>query len=169
MSWSALFEGQGALFCRSLSRKCSEAIAKYAVDTSLFQLGSTNPRKKYHVPGYFFFQKCSNIWIKKIPIYFFQIYMNDTESAEAKEKANFRFLRLLFFELWSFLYSNHPNFRWIFTIANSKSKNRKIEFSFVSAYWASSIKTGSKLRGKRGLHILRWEKSVIAQDTCSNR
>ena len=26
--------------------------------------------------------------------------------------------RFLFFELWSFLYSNHPNFRWIFTITH---------------------------------------------------
>ena len=46
---------------------------------------------------------------------------------------------------------------------NSKNKNRenwKIDFSFVSAHYASSIKTGSKLRGGRGtggLHILSWE------------
>ena len=39
-----------------------------------------------------------------------QIHMKDAESAESKEKSNFRFFRFLFFELWSFLYSNLPNF-----------------------------------------------------------
>ena len=33
--------------------------------------------------------------------------MKEAESAESKEKSTFRFL---FFELWSFLYSNVPNF-----------------------------------------------------------
>ena len=42
-----------------------------------------------------------------------QIYMIDPESAESKEKSNSSFL---FFDLWSFLYSNHPIFQWIFTI-----------------------------------------------------
>ena len=38
---------------------------------------------------------------------------------------------------------------------NSKNKNQKIDFSFVSASCALSIKTGSKLR--EGLHIVSWE------------
>ena len=33
---------------------------------------------------------------------------------------------------------------------NSKNKNPKIDFSFVSAHCTSSIKTGSKLRGGSG-------------------
>ena len=41
-----------------------------------------------------------------------QIHMKDAEWAESKEKSYFRFS---FFELWLFLYSNHPIFRWIFT------------------------------------------------------
>ena len=32
----------------------------------------------------------------------------------------FRFLRFLFFELLWFLYSKHPNFRWIITITRKK-------------------------------------------------
>jgi len=42
-----------------------------------------------------------------------QIYMKDAEYVESNEKSIFQ---LLFFEFWSFLYSNHPNFRWIFII-----------------------------------------------------
>ena len=43
------------------------------------------------------------------------------------------------------LWHYHPNFRWIFH-DNSKNKNRNIllfRFSFYSAHFASSIKTGS--------------------------
>ena len=36
---------------------------------------------------------------------------------------------------------------------DSKNKNQKIDFSFVSAHCASSIKTGSKLRGGVGICI----------------
>ena len=58
--------------------------------------------------------------------------MKDPESAESIEKSNFRSLQFLFFELWSFLYSKWPQFRWIFT-HNSKNKNRnKMYFVFHS-------------------------------------
>ena len=58
---------------------------------------------------FFFSQKCSNIFEQKISVFNFffksvQIYMKDAECAELKEKSNFRFFRLLFFELKSFLY-----------------------------------------------------------------
>ena len=75
----------------------------YAVDTNLFRLGSTNPKKKSQTPApsppqhFFFLQKCSNIF-KQIFFLSFQIYMKDAECAELKEKSNFRFFRFLFFE-----------------------------------------------------------------------
>ena len=41
------------------------------------------------------------------------------------------------------------------TRLDNNSKNMKIYFSYVSAYWASFMKTGSKLKGGGGdLHIL---------------
>ena len=40
---------------------------------------------------------------------------------------------------------------------NSRNKNRKIVFSFVSAHCATFMKVGSKLRGG-GLHILSWDR-----------
>ena len=39
---------------------------------------------------------------------------------------------------------------------NSKNKNRKIDFSFVFANCASSIKMGSKLRGRGGGSAYPW-------------
>ena len=60
-----------------------------------------------------------------------------------------------------------PIFRWIFP-DNSKNKNWRIfllYFSFYSAHFASSIKTGSKLKGEGGLHILSREKAR----TCTDR
>ena len=39
---------------------------------------------------------------------------------------------------------------------NSKNKNRKSDFSFDSALWASIIKNGSKTGGGGGLHILSY-------------
>jgi len=41
---------------------------------------------------------------------------------------------------------------------NSKNKNRKIDFSFVSAHCASFIKNRIKTEGG-GPHILSWEKA----------
>ena len=52
--------------------------------------------------------------------------MKDSESAESKEKSNFRFLDEFF----------------MITL------KIKIYFSFVSANCSSSIKTGSKVRGR---------------------
>ena len=60
---------------------------------------------------------------------------------ETNEKSILRLKRFLVFEIWSFLYSQ------LVKNNNSKNKNRKIDFPFVSAHCASSIKTGSKLRG----------------------
>ena len=49
-------------------QETEDTIAKYAVDTNLFRLGSTNPKKNW----FFFLQKCSNIFKKnKNPIFFF--------------------------------------------------------------------------------------------------
>ena len=60
---------------------------------------------------FFILQKCSRTFLEhktqivlfQIIVFFsksVQIYMEDAELAESKEKSNFRFL---FFELWSFL------------------------------------------------------------------
>ena len=68
--------------------------------------------------------------------------MKDAKCAETNEKPNFRFL---FFELWSFLYSKHPNCLMNF-YDKSKNRNLKIDFSFDSAYCASVMKVASKLR-----------------------
>ena len=43
---------------------------------------------------------------------------------------------------------------------NSKNKNRKIDYSFVSAHSTSSNKMGPFLRGG-DLHILNWEKPQV--------
>ena len=72
--------------------------------------------------------------------------MEDPESAESKEKSNFRFFRCLFFELWSLLFKSYQFSMNLHD--NSKNRNRKIVFSFVSAHCASFIKVGSKLRGE---------------------
>ena len=67
----------------------------------------------------------------------FHIYMKDAESAKTNEKSIFRFL---VFELWSILYSKLieklTNFEYK-TDHISKTKNRKIDFSFISAHSAS--------------------------------
>ena len=80
----------------------------YAVDINLFQLGSTNPKKKkIPDPGAFW-------WGASPPTHFFSSKMFEhfctnfifkvfkftwkTECAELKEKSNFRFFRFLFFE-----------------------------------------------------------------------
>ena len=74
-----------------------------------------------------------------IKIIFFksgQIYMKDAERAESKEKLIFRFL---FFELWSFMYSN---FHFLFSKFRTFHKNMTISE-----------------RGEGGLHILSWDRA----------
>ena len=67
----------------------------------------------------------------------------------------------MFIELWSFLYSNHQNFtNFHDNSKNRDRKNQKIYFSIGSAHCASSIKTGSKLKGGEGLHIFNWGKAI---------
>ena len=44
---------------------------------------------------------------------------------------------------------------------NPKNKNRKMDFSFVSAQSASFMKIGAKLREGGGLHILSWDRAEI--------
>ena len=85
-------------------------------------------------------------------IYLRKISLKVPESAESKEKSNWRFLRFLFFELWYFLRHHQLNFRWIFH-DDSENKNRRmflLFFSFYSEHSATSVKTGSKLR-ERGI------------------
>ena len=102
----------------------SKSFFWYAVNTNLFPLvkESTNPKKnsqtmdafwqgaKPHT-NFFFFQKCSNISEQKIFLSFFfksfQIYMTDAESAESKEKSNFRFL---FFRIMVIFVTSSPQF-----------------------------------------------------------
>ena len=72
--------------------------------------------------------------------------MKDPESAELKEKSNFRFFPIFILRVMViFVTSSHQfsmNFR-----DNLKNKNRKIDFLFDSKHCASFIKTGAKLRG----------------------
>ena len=56
--------------------------------------------------------------------------MQDPESGESKEKSNFRFFWFLFFKLWSFSYSNHHNFRWIFTITRKIKIEKIVQYIF---------------------------------------
>ena len=89
------------------------------------------------------------LWVAKPPAKFFfssesvQIRMKDAESAESKEKSNFWFLQFIFRVMVIFVLKSSQfsmNFH-----DKSKNKNWKIDLSFVSAHWASSIKTGSKM------------------------
>ena len=93
-----------------------------------------------------------------------QNYLKDAECAETNGKSCFLFLPILFFELWSFLYSNYPNFRWLF-IHKSKNGNLKkisFRFSYYSAHFASFIKIWPLFgKGGGGLHILNWVLSVV--------
>ena len=67
--------------------------------------------------------------------------MKDAECAESKKNkfSDFYFYSYIIFVLKS------PQFSLNFH-DNSKNKNRKIDFSFVSAHRATSTKIGSKLR-----------------------
>ena len=60
-----------------------------------------------------------------------------------------------YFSSYGHILHKNINFRWIFTI--TRKKNLKVDFSFDSAQCVSFIKTGTKLRGGDGLHILSWE------------
>ena len=82
--------------------------------------------------------------------------MKDAECAETNEKsvfATFSFRDMVDFVLKIGQFS--MNFKYKID-HNSKTKNWKIDFSFVSAHFASSIKTGSELRWG-GLNIPSWE------------
>ena len=74
----------------------------------------------------------------------------DAESAESKEKPNFRFLRFFIFQVMDIFVFKCPQFSMNFhdNSENKNKKNLKIDLSFDSTYWASSIKTGSKLMGE---------------------
>ena len=65
-------------------RNIEETIAKYAVDGSLFRLGSTN-HKKNAVPGFFFLQFFS-IFKQNKNLKSVKIYMKDAECAETNVK-----------------------------------------------------------------------------------
>ena len=82
--------------------------------------------------------------------------MKDAELAKLKEKSNFRFFLFLYFELWSFLYSNHSNFRWIFTITQ-KIKIEKLIFHSIQHIPHLSYKS-DYFWGGRGLHVLTWDR-----------
>ena len=60
----------------------------------------------------------------------------------SKLKIEIQILLIFIFRVLVIFVLENINFR-----DNSKNKNRKIDFSFVSAHYASSIKIGSKLRG----------------------
>ena len=66
------------------------------------------------------------------------------------------FSDFLFFELWSFLYWKHPNFRWIFTIT-WKIKIEKLIFHSIQ-HIPIFHQNGSKT-DEGGLHIHSWEKA----------
>ena len=77
---------------------------------------------------------CWNEWKINFPILIFRVIMKNSSKIGVFKhikyfwkKLNFRFFRILFFELWSFIIIFVPNFRWTFHY-NSKSKNRKLIF-----------------------------------------
>ena len=98
------------------------------------------------------FFKNVSIFKEKINFNFFfksvQIHMKDTDQLNQKK-----------IQISDFYFQISGHFLVIFVLKSpqfsmnfhnsSKNKNWKIDFSFVSAYCASSIKTGSKLRGGR--------------------
>ena len=66
-------------------------------------------------------------------------YMKDAKCTETNKKSIFRFL---VDEIWSFLYSKFVNFSMNFECIihhNSKNKNQKIDFSFVSVHLFSKF------------------------------
>ena len=81
--------------CNTMKRH----ITKYAVDASLFRLGSTDP-KKIHRPWILFFviflfQKCFlHFFFKSV-----QIHMKDAESADSKGKSNSRDFQFFIFRV----------------------------------------------------------------------
>ena len=92
--------------------------------------------------------------------------MKDPESAESKEKSNFRFSDFYF---WSYGYFCSKNCRFSMNFHdNLKNKNRKIDFSLDSAHFASFIKTGAKLR-VGGLHMLSWEITGVGGPASHNK
>ena len=62
----------------------------------------------------------------------------------------------LFFELWSFLWSQTPIFNEFFTITRKMKIREFFNYFFHSA---SSMKTGSNLREGEGLLVVDWEKA----------
>ena len=86
--------------------------------------------------------------------------MKDAESAESKEKSNFRF----FFSSCGHFCSKNCQFSMNLyeNSENKNKKNQKIDFSFVSAHCASFMKVGSKRRGEGGsMHILSSDRAQI--------
>ena len=73
-----------------------------------------------------------------------------------------QFFRFLFFELWSFLNSEHPNFQWIFTISREKIVKKKLKNWFFIRFSTLRIfhVNGSKTQGgRRGgcVYFHSWE------------
>ena len=93
--------------------------------------------------------------IRKISIFFFksvQIYIRDAEYAETNEKSIFRFFEKSIFRAMVIFVLKSPQFSMNFhdNSKNKNWKNRKKDFSFISAHFASFMKVGSKLRGEGG-------------------
>ena len=90
-----------------------------AVDTNLFRLRSTNPKKKIPAPRCFFLYIHQNN-------YFSQKWLNLHERCEMcwiERKYYFRYFQFLFFGLWSFCTQNIVNFRWIFSFVFHSFQN----------------------------------------------
>ena len=110
------------MYVLSMHATLKPGLAKYAVDASLFRLGS-------------------------------EIFFKFTR--KIRNRLNRKINQILDFS--DFYFSSYGNFLVIFILkspqflmnfhANSKNKNRKNHFSFVSAHCTSSIKTESKQRG----------------------
>ena len=82
--------------------------------------------------------------------------MKNAGCAETNEKSIIDFYFLRYGCFYTQNWSISTNFEYKFD-RNSKIKNRKIDFSFVSEHCVSSIKMAPFLRGG-GLYILSWEK-----------
>ena len=124
---------------------------------------STSPKMyiKMYLNWFRIYLKDFGLWVFKdmqtLPppppsVSFAPVLMKDAQYAESNVKKNSAFCMFTLWDMVIFVLKT-ANFRWIFTIT-WKIKIGKIDFSFVSAHYASFMTVGSKLgRGGGGVCI----------------
>ena len=125
----------------SLLKRCAMCWNKWKIMFPIFNFSQSSilshARSRSSSPNIFLFSRMDKYFNI---LYFYksgQIYIKYAVCAETNKKSIFWFLVS---EIWWFLYSKLVYFSMIFKYKiyhNSKTKNRKVEFSFVSAHCAS--------------------------------